>query len=813
VSAATFNGFDNEAAQIATALHGIRSGNGWVACCPAHEDHKPSLSINQDGDRVLLKCHANCTQKAVIDALREQGLWEPRPVRIDAIPRKTFYVYNDEQGKPLHRTERKPNKKFIQWSYQNGQWIPKLGPRTVLYHLDELTARSSETLYVAEGEEDVDKIRSLGYLCTCNPMGAGKGKWLEDYTESIRRRESREVVIFYDNDPPSKKFPGQDHAQTVALSLLEVGCRVRIVDLPEGKDVRDYLALGHTKAELDALIASAPYQTRRSIKAWRKGFEDQLAEVSTGLPVPKSQQDLPWINVASRQLRDKTAECLDALRTANNPPELFVRSGSMVRITKDEEGRQGISPIDEDRLRNHLTQAANFRRPDPRKVGAWIQTSPPADTVSAILALPPVGWGFPALKAVIEAPALRRDGTILDTPGYDPATKLYYAPSSGLSVHVPESPTAEDLRLAVAWIDELIGEFPFVDRASRANKIAGMLTPVCRPAIDGSTPLQLLDATAPASGKTLLSEVDSIVTTGRPGSLFSAPKEKAEWDKQLTTVLWRGSPVVVMDNVSGRLESEDLCRALTGQTYAARIMKTQEQIDLPVYCSWVATGNNIQVDSDMARRCYRVRLAAKCTNPAQRSNFKHPELKTWAFENRSQILGALLTMARAWFVAGKPAPKIQPVGSFESWSFVIGGILQHAKIEGFLENTEEFLAQANPEARQWENFLLTLHDVFYELPFLVSDVEKKLLEKTYNSDTHTTEPTRNAARLRDSLPDWVSEVIDKPGHLKQRLGRAFSQRRGTWYGEYGTYLEGAGDVHRAQLWKICTSKKGEAFPG
>ncbi|MFL6354564.1 MAG: hypothetical protein ACJ74Z_22315, partial [Bryobacteraceae bacterium] len=101
-----------------------------------------------------------------------------------------------------------------------------------------------------------------------------------------------------------------------------------------------------------------------------------------------------------------------------------------------------------------------------------------------------------------------------------------------------------------------------------------------------------------------------------------------------------------------------------------------------------------------------------------------------------------------------------------------------------------------------------LHDVFYESSFLVSDVEKKLLEKTYNTETHATELTRNAALLRDSLPDCVSEVIDKPGHLKQRLGRAFSQRRGRWHGEHGTYLESAGEVHKVQSWKVCTKKGG-----
>ena len=53
-----------------------RSGHCWRARCPAHHDHCPSLSISlgEDG-RVLLHCHAGCTQDEVIDALRNKGLW------------------------------------------------------------------------------------------------------------------------------------------------------------------------------------------------------------------------------------------------------------------------------------------------------------------------------------------------------------------------------------------------------------------------------------------------------------------------------------------------------------------------------------------------------------------------------------------------------------------------------------------------------------------------------------------------------------------------------------------------------------------
>ena len=43
-----------------------RSGKGWVAQCPAHEDRNPSLSITEGDDgRALVNCHAGCTVEAV----------------------------------------------------------------------------------------------------------------------------------------------------------------------------------------------------------------------------------------------------------------------------------------------------------------------------------------------------------------------------------------------------------------------------------------------------------------------------------------------------------------------------------------------------------------------------------------------------------------------------------------------------------------------------------------------------------------------------------------------------------------------------
>jgi hypothetical protein len=60
---------------IAKALDGRRAGRGWIAPCPVHEDRRPSLSIRDAQGKVLLRCHAGCDSRDVIEALRECGLW------------------------------------------------------------------------------------------------------------------------------------------------------------------------------------------------------------------------------------------------------------------------------------------------------------------------------------------------------------------------------------------------------------------------------------------------------------------------------------------------------------------------------------------------------------------------------------------------------------------------------------------------------------------------------------------------------------------------------------------------------------------
>ena len=62
---------------IASGLSKVRWHDDYeiLACCPAHDDRNPSLSVSDKNGKILVHCWAGCTQEEVISALRGMGLW------------------------------------------------------------------------------------------------------------------------------------------------------------------------------------------------------------------------------------------------------------------------------------------------------------------------------------------------------------------------------------------------------------------------------------------------------------------------------------------------------------------------------------------------------------------------------------------------------------------------------------------------------------------------------------------------------------------------------------------------------------------
>jgi hypothetical protein len=248
-------------------------------------------------------------------------------------------------------------------------------------------------------------------------------------------------------------------------------------------------------------------------------------------PVPLRQpalvprvQDLPEIRVNNRHLRDVSADCFEALLNSNDPAYLFSRAGELVHVVGDEAGRSKIARVMPAYLRGQLTRCADFVRDDGEN---WTRVNPPLAAVRDLLSRPIAELGLPPLLALTEAPVLRSDGSLVTIPGYDPASRMYYVPAPGLEVPpIPVQPSAEEVRAAVDQIEDVIGDFPFTDLASRANAFAMLITPLLRPAIRGCVPVALIDAPQPGTGKGLFTEVIAIVSSGSSAALRAAPRRE-----------------------------------------------------------------------------------------------------------------------------------------------------------------------------------------------------------------------------------------------------------------------------------------------
>jgi hypothetical protein len=474
-----------------------------------------------------------------------------------------------------------------------------------------------------------------------------------------------------------------------------------------------------------------------------------------------------------RQLDDVVAEAQQALVETNEPPILFVRAGQLVRLRADEDGRPIIETLRGDHVRMHLAHSASWWK--ALKAGEHIATSPPVDVCAGVLATH--SWPLPALAGVVELPVLRPTGDFHLAHGYDPATRLFHWHSAGIAYPpISHSPSGPQLVEAAALVDEMLVDFPWETTADRANLWGLMLTPLVR-AIVGQVPMCLVDAPEAGSGKSLLVQLVNRITTGRSGALMSWPATDEEMEKKVTAALMAGHTAVCFDNVEGMIRSPTLAAVLTTDTWSGRVLGRSEMVAVPNRATWMATGNNIDVGGDLARRCYRVRIDAKMAKPYERTGFTHPDLEDWVLVNRGRLLGALCTVVRSWWVAGRPqADTIAAMGSYTPWVRTMGGILHHAGVDGFLGNLSEFHATADLEASQWEGFLSMWSAEHGETGRTASDLIRSM-----------TGDSMAAGELRDTLPDDLSGYWDTHS-FSRRLGHALRKRIGRHYGPDGLHL-------------------------
>lgn len=499
-----------------------------------------------------------------------------------------------------------------------------------------------------------------------------------------------------------------------------------------------------------------------------------LAAVPTGGELPPMRPPKRKVILSSRHLNELLAEISSELVTHNDPPLTFVRAGHPARIRADENGRPLIEQLDAEQLRVLAADVMEFGKVN--KDGDYSPTEPQLAHMRSVLAMG--HWGFPALIGITETPIMRPDGTFRTEAGYDPATKLYHWSHAEYPA-IPDAPTAEELAEAVNAVDDILCDFPFDTTADRANAWALLLTSIVRPAVVGQVPLALLDAPEPGTGKSLLATIISLVATGRHGAMQALPDRDEELEKRITSLLMAGTTAVIFDNVEGTIRSPILAGALTADVWQGRVLGVSQIVEVPSRVTWMATGNNIDVGGDLARRCYRIRLDAHTAQPWKRTEFRHSDLIGYVSSNREKIISALCTMVRSWVTAGKPkaAEGTPAMGGYRPWVELVGGILEHCGIVGFLSNSDEFHSTADREAQGWEAFLTAWHSAWGNEP-------KRLAEMVTDMGDQYRPHCRTVV---DALPDDLSHLWGTP-NFTRRLGQAVSKRAGRHYGDAGMHV-------------------------
>jgi hypothetical protein len=364
---------------------------------------------------------------------------------------------------------------------------------------------------------------------------------------------------------------------------------------------------------------------------------------------------------------DSTDAVLQVLRDRS---ELFDFGTNAIAFVAD--GR--ATPVSRDWLVDHAGRVSEFysfktERDEDGNVISTRETPEDAPTYIASAIIAKHGSrNFRKLTAVITAPTVRPDGSVLDEPGHDAATGLMYVTTEAYPLTVPHAPTVDQALDALAQLWQPIRLFPFADELAVGVTLGAMLSACLRPALP-TCPAFGFDAPAAGTGKTLLAKCIGALATGGDVAVLPPTNDEDECRKRLFAALRGGSKVLLWDNVREPLGNSVIDSFLTSSLFADRVLGVSENVELPNRSLFLVSGNNLVLTGDTHRRILLARLDAQIETPFKRE-FEFDPL-TEICKNRQALVVAVLTIVRAHITAGRPKVGKGRIASFEVWDDLV----------------------------------------------------------------------------------------------------------------------------------------------
>jgi hypothetical protein len=481
-------------------------------------------------------------------------------------------------------------------------------------------------------------------------------------------------------------------------------------------------------------------------------------------------------------------------------PGVYQRAGLLVRVAHDAGPAAAarrplaprVEPLPPALVRERLAACARWVEARETENGLVERKArPPGWCVAAVHARG--DWpGVRPLEGVLNYPVLLPDGTVLSRPGYHPGAGLLLEPS-GCLPQIPEHPTRDDATRARDVLLGVVADFPFQQPAHRAAWLAGLLTPLARFAFAGPAPLFLVDANTRGAGKGLLLHCVARVVTGEDFTVAAYTQDEDELRKRITSLVVSGASLVLFDNLEGKFGNGVLDAALTGTRWEDRLLGVNRMVRGPLTVVWYATGNNVMVGADTARRACHVRLESPEERPEERQGFEQPHLLRWVGEQRPRLLAAALTILRGYCAAGKPDQGLPPWGSFEGWSALVRSAVVWAGL---------------PDPGETRLLLQVQADVTAEGMDLLLECWERM------------DPERRGLTAAQVIATLYPPARDKPASpppeyhadmraaVEQLVGRSDSRALGNTLRRYrrrifgGRFIDQAGKDHSAARWAV-----------
>jgi putative DNA primase/helicase len=237
------------------------------------------------------------------------------------------------------------------------------------------------------------------------------------------------------------------------------------------------------------------------------------------------------------------------------------------------------------------------------------------------------------------------------TPGYDAATRLLLIEPPPMP-DIPDAPTREQALDALALLESLLVDFPFVDEVAKSVALSALISPVVRGAF-AHAPMPALTAPVAGSGKSYLLDVVAAISSGQYMPVISASPKEEELEKRLGAAAIAGQPLISIDNLNGELRGDLLCQLVERPVVYVRPLGLSKLVRVePRAMSFFADGNNLVVAGDMTRRSLLMQMDPKEEEPELRE-FSGKPFET-VLADRGKFVAACLTLCRAYCVAGRP---------------------------------------------------------------------------------------------------------------------------------------------------------------